>query len=132
VDYIGRPAWTTCLTRDSTGEDLPAITLPALPCFLPSLVADVMQSTTIDPHRSHLLVTSTASPCLRPTARVLTHTAHSGVRAFRAIRPSRGCRRVMLAALAASVLLSGCGVFCGGAGGSGGGFVGGCATGMRF
>jgi len=36
----------------------------------------------------------------------------------------------MMGAVAA-IALSGCGVFCGGAG-SGGGFAGGCATGMRF
>jgi hypothetical protein len=40
--------------------------------------------------------------------------------------------RVTLACVTMSFALSGCGVFCGGAGGSGGGFAGGCATGMRF
>lgn len=37
-----------------------------------------------------------------------------------------------IAAVSAALLLSGCGVFCGGAGNSGGGFAGGCGTSMRF
>jgi multisubunit Na+/H+ antiporter MnhB subunit len=40
--------------------------------------------------------------------------------------------RATLAVVAMSAALSGCGVFCGGAGGSGGAFAGGCATGVRF
>jgi hypothetical protein len=37
-----------------------------------------------------------------------------------------------LAAIAAAALLSGCGVFCGGAAASGGAFAGGCGTSVRF
>jgi hypothetical protein len=40
--------------------------------------------------------------------------------------------RAVLVGMLAAGALSGCGVFCGGAGGSGGGFAGACATGMRF
>jgi hypothetical protein len=40
--------------------------------------------------------------------------------------------RVALAAIAAAALLSGCGVFCGGAAASGGAFAGGCGTSVRF
>jgi hypothetical protein len=40
--------------------------------------------------------------------------------------------RVVLIGAVASVALSGCGVFCGAGGGSGGTFAGGCATGVRF
>jgi hypothetical protein len=40
-------------------------------------------------------------------------------------------RTVLLSAIAA-IALSGCGVFCGAAGGSGGAIGAGCTTGMRF
>ncbi|RZF27198.1 hypothetical protein EVC45_23760 [Paraburkholderia sp. UYCP14C] len=40
--------------------------------------------------------------------------------------------RTVLAALAAAALLSGCGVFCGGAAASGGAYAGGCGTSVRF
>ncbi|REE19263.1 hypothetical protein B0G71_2341 [Paraburkholderia sp. BL27I4N3] len=52
------------------------------------------------------------------------------------INPGKRTRKPWLCATLAGVTmvfaLSGCGVFCGGAGGSGAGFAGGCATGMRF
>jgi hypothetical protein len=40
--------------------------------------------------------------------------------------------RMALAALAAAALLSGCGVFCGGAAASGGAYAGGCGTSVHF
>lgn len=40
--------------------------------------------------------------------------------------------RAVFVGIVAAAALSGCGVFCGGAGGSGSAFAGGCATGMRF
>lgn len=39
---------------------------------------------------------------------------------------------LIVAALAVALLLPGCGLFCGGAAASGGGYAGGCATGVRF
>jgi hypothetical protein len=38
----------------------------------------------------------------------------------------------VFAGVVLSAALSGCGVFCGAAGGSGGALAGGCSTGMRF
>jgi hypothetical protein len=46
-------------------------------------------------------------------------------------RPSLSARALLIGALAA-IALSGCGVFCGAGGGSGGAFAAGCATGVRF
>jgi hypothetical protein len=40
--------------------------------------------------------------------------------------------RAGLASIVLTASLSGCGVFCGAGGGSGGAFAGGCSTGMRF
>ncbi|MBC8731355.1 hypothetical protein F6X39_24415 [Paraburkholderia sp. UCT2] len=40
--------------------------------------------------------------------------------------------RSALAAITAAALLSGCGVFCGGAAASGGAYAGGCGTSVRF
>ena len=40
--------------------------------------------------------------------------------------------RAVFAGVVLSVAFSGCGVFCGVAGGSGGALAGGCSTGMRF
>jgi hypothetical protein len=40
--------------------------------------------------------------------------------------------RIVFAGVVLSVALSGCGVFCGAAGGSGGALAGGCSTGVRF
>jgi hypothetical protein len=40
--------------------------------------------------------------------------------------------RTALATIAAAALLSGCGVFCGGAAASGGAYIGGCGTSVRF
>ncbi|EEA00922.1 hypothetical protein BH160DRAFT_3780 [Burkholderia sp. H160] len=40
--------------------------------------------------------------------------------------------RTAFAAMAAAALLSGCGVFCGGAAASGGAYAGGCGTSVRF
>jgi hypothetical protein len=50
----------------------------------------------------------------------------------RALAPTRSLLRAALGAVALSVALSGCGTFCGFAGGSGSGFGGRCSIGVRF
>ncbi|MEX3639862.1 hypothetical protein [Paraburkholderia sp. BR14320] len=57
--------------------------------------------------------------------------------AMQAVRGSpHASRRIgvgtALAAIAAALLLSGCGVFCAGAAASGGAYAGGCGTSVRF
>ncbi|NVH72937.1 hypothetical protein FSB08_10215 [Paraburkholderia sp. JPY432] len=74
-------------------------------------------------------------PISRPSTFPVAHPRPVG-----AVQPVRGsphtCRRIgvgtALTAIAAALLLSGCGVFCGGAAASGGAYAGGCGTSVRF
>jgi hypothetical protein len=64
-------------------------------------------------------------------ARASQRAVTAVVPAFRA-RSGSSLVRAVLAGVVLCAALSGCGVFCGGAGGSGGALAAGCSTGMRF
>ncbi|PRX27028.1 hypothetical protein B0G75_11658 [Paraburkholderia sp. BL18I3N2] len=81
-----------------------------------------MQFRMITSRRNHAVITF--------DARVNPHLAADFKHAGKRI--PKTWLRATLASVTIALALSGCGVFCGGAGGSGGGFAGGCATGMRF
>lgn len=84
--------------------------------------------------RSALLTSSPVAPSILPE-RVHAPGApcpHSSMPVFVGRRVRWSLLRAVLVGMLAAGALSGCGVFCGGAGGSGGGFAGACATGMRF
>jgi len=81
-----------------------------------------MQFRTINSSRNHAVIAFDARIDPHPAVAL----AHAGKR-----NPKRWLRAT-LAAITMTLALSGCGVFCGGAGGSGGGFTGGCGAGMRF
>jgi len=65
-------------------------------------------------------------------ARASQRAVAAVVPGFRARSGSSSLVRAVLAGVVLCAALSGCGVFCGGAGGSGGALAAGCSTGMRF
>ncbi|CAH2918046.1 MAG: hypothetical protein PCALPYG88_1945 [uncultured Paraburkholderia sp.] len=99
------------------------------PAFLPPIMQ--LQMTHSRPNdAAQFTATNTApSPAMRACERrtsVLARRIPVDRRSFNTTL------RTVCVAAAMSALLSGCAVFCAGAGGSGGGFGGVCATGMRF
>jgi hypothetical protein len=117
------------LLRDLSAEAAPHPTSVQLTryasCFSLFEVTDAMQSGKIDAHPCNAPGTSARSrfphPAMRDSPPAPVHTRSFAARVG-----------AVLAVVTVSVALSGCGVFCGGAGGSGGGFAAGCGTGVRF
>lgn len=99
------------------------------PAFLPPIMQLQMTHSRVD-NAARITATRTApQPAVRAGAGCTSALA-SRARVDR--RSFKTTLRGVCVAAAMSALLSGCAVFCAGAGGSGGGFGGVCATGMRF